>query len=224
MKRVPPTHAVAAFLLASAFSLGLATARADLDLGGAVITYDHSPETLLVSFRELIGELAEQDPIPLIQIFGDGRVLVHYPDYLQHAGDYELRLGRGELEALLQSLVAKGLATFDSKAVRSEKQAEMSRRRNEALEGLATGERPTFFFVADDSVSVFELNLEGYRPPGSPGLTQSQLRRRISWLGLATDAERFEEIEAIQQLYAAELELRGLLERDGLIRLEGQNP
>ena len=179
------------------------------------VTYDESPQTVVVSFREILGELAEQDPAPLIRIFGDGRVLAHYPEYMQEAGDYELRLSTEDLRAKIRSLVAKGLVTFDSDRVREQKRAELARRQTEAL---SRGESPRFFFVADDSISVFELNLESYRSPGLPGLTLAPVQRKIAYLGLATDAERFADLEAIQQLHRAELELRQLLERGDLQR------
>ncbi len=181
----------------------------------AGVSWDPDPEAVLVSYRDIWAELANQDPTPLIRIFGDGLVLAHYPVYTPKAGEYELRLPPPELEKLLLSLLAKGLATVQPEAVERLKSAE-ERRRWEAA--LAAERSPELFMVADDSTSVFELHLTGYRPAGEV-LTAGEVHRTISWLGLGTDAERYPEIEPSQQLRAAELELRALLERGDLRRV-----
>ncbi len=173
------------------------------------------PEALLVSYRDIWAELADQDPTPLIRIFGDGRVLVHYPVYTPKAGEYELWLQPTELENLLLSLLAKGLATFEPETVESLKRSEERRRWEVALDAK---ELPELFMVADDSTSVFELQLTGYQPAGTAS-SSGEVHRTISWTGLCTDAETYPEIESIQQLRAAELELRALLERDDLRRI-----
>ena len=173
------------------------------------------PEALLVSYRDIWAEFADQDPTPLIRIFGDGRVLVHYPVYTPKAGEYELWLQSTELENLLMSLVAKGLVTFEPEAVENLKRSEERRRWEIALDA---NKLPELFKVADDSTSVFELHLTSYRPAGTAP-TSGEIHRTISWTGLRTDAEIYPEIAPIQQLRAAELELRALIERDNLWRI-----
>lgn len=182
----------------------------------ADVNWEQDPETLLISYREIWGEFANQDPTPLIRIFGDGRVRVHYPVYTPKAGEYELWLQPMELEILLLSMVTKGLPTFEPKAVESLKIAEERRRWESALDA---GKSPEVFMVADDSTSVFELHLSDY---SAAGLAQpsGEVNRDISWLGLRTDAERYPDIEPIQQLRAAEIELRNLLEREDLWRVQ----
>lgn len=181
----------------------------------AGISWDERPEALVVSYRDVWAELADQDPTPLVRVFGDGRVLIHHPDYTPRAGQYELRLGRDELAGLLASLVDKGLATVEPAALVRSKAAAERRRWEEAL---AADRSPELFMVADDSTSVFEIHLTGYRPPGS-AMTTGEIHRTFSWLGLGTDAERYPEIEPLRRLRAAELELRSLVERDDLQRV-----
>lgn len=179
----------------------------------ASVSWGTAPETLVVSYAEIWGELANPDPIPLIRVFGDGRVLVHYPDYTPLAGEYELQLEAEELEELLRSLFV-GLATFDPQEVAAMKRAEERRRREAAL---AANESPELFLVADDTTSVFEFHITGYRPEGS-GMTSGPIDQAFSWLGVETDAGRYPTLEPIQRLRAAELELRALLEADDLER------
>ncbi len=180
----------------------------------ASFSWDESAETVVVSYRDVWAELANQDPTPLIRIFGDGRVVVHHPDYTPRAGEYELQLRPAELESLLASLLDKGLATVEPEALHRSK-ASVERSRWQAA--LAADRSPELFMVADDSTSVFELHLTGYRPAGSATPT-GEIHRAVSWLGLATDAERYPEIEPIRRLRDAELELRALLERSDLRR------
>jgi len=192
------------------------------------VIWDSDPDTLLVSYRDVWAELANQDPTPLIRIFGDGRVLVHYPVYTPKAGEYELRLGPQELESLLTSMAAKGLATVDLQAAQGLKSSEeqllrsaaRDAARSEELLGVPVRDRtPELFMVADDSTTVFELHLTGYRPAGNSLAASATVDRSLSWRGLGTDAERYPDIEPIQQLRAAELELRTLLERADLRRV-----
>jgi len=178
----------------------------------ASVSWDSNPETLLVSYRDIWGEFANQDPTPLIRIYGDGRVLVHYPVYTPKAGEYELWLQVTELEDLLLSLLAKGGATFEPSLVRREKQLEELSLQQAVLDA---GEMPELFMVADDSTSVFEFHLQSYQAAGALA-PMGEINRSISWRGLATDARRYPQLASIQQLRNAELELRELLERNDL--------
>ena len=205
-------HSIVALMLATTCSILEAQ-----NLTSAEISYDRSPETLLITYHEIFSELAEPDSTPRIRIYGDGRVLIHYSQPLRRAGDYELRLSSTELEELLLSLVDNGLADFDQKAVAGEKRELDAERAQEALTSMP-GESPTLFYVADQNISVLELRLTGYRAPGSP-FAAGEIHQTISWRGLTTDAERYPEIERIQQLRAAELRLQSLLERDDLWRI-----
>jgi hypothetical protein len=137
-----------------------------------------------------------------VTIYGDGRALVHYPRYMKRAGDYMVRLAQPELDGLLRSLVDRGVAGFDEAAARRGKRdAEAARRTSQA-----TGGGQTVTVAADTSTTVIELRLEG-------------VQRRIAWQGLREDARRYPEITSIQDLAAAEGELRALMERPDLEKL-----
>jgi hypothetical protein len=185
------------------------------DFNGADVWYDPSPDSLVVVYHEIYPELAESDSIPRLRIFGDGRVLVHYASPLRRAGDYQLRLNATELDALLSSLVDNGLVEFDQDAVAIEKE---DADEEAAREARARGETPSLFYVADETISLFELNLSGYRAPGA-SLTVDEIHRQIRWRGLRTDSERYPQIQRIQRLRAAELTLQSLLVRGDLERI-----
>jgi len=140
----------------------------------AAVSWDPSPKALLVSYRVIWGEFSNQDPVPLIRIYGDGRVLVHHAEYTTRAGEYELWLQTTELEDLLLSLLSKGIATFKSSVVQRSKQLE-ELSLQEAV--LNAGEIPELFMVADDSTSVFELHIQGYQASGTAS-TSTQVPTR----------------------------------------------
>ena len=171
----------------------------------AHFAWNRDPAAVVISYREVLGELAEQDTTPLIRVFGDGRVLVHHPRYSSKAGDYEVWLQPAELENLLSSVLANGLATFEPSAAESLKRSKEQVR----LQAAVGAPKPTeVFMVADQSTSVFELNLTA--------VSAGELQRRVSWQGLGSDAERYPDIESIQKLRAVELQLHALLEHDDL--------
>jgi len=187
----------------------------------ASVSWDRDPETLVVSYQDVWAEFADQDPTPLVRIYGDGRVLIHHPAYTPRAGQYESRLASAELESLLRSFVANGLASFEPALVRRLK---ISKERERWQTALAEGKPPELFLVADDSTSVFEIHLESYSSPRgatAPGMAQTSgpVHRTTRWLGLGTDAARYPEIAEIQRLRAAELELRALVDRPDLRRV-----
>lgn len=161
------------------------------------------PAAPIVSYREVLGEIGEADAGPTLQVFADGQVAVHYPPYMKRAGDYQLRLTPGQVNALVRSLTDKGLLDFDSAAVgRSAADAGRARRRAAALRG----EPATVTIVSDASTSVIDLHV-GAR------------RNKITWQGLREDARANPEITALQNAAAAEAELRSLLERPDLERV-----
>ena len=204
------THALALVAAYCAFAFS-ATSAAEPEAIAAPpdhFAWDRDPSNVVVSYREVWGEFAQQDPTPLLRVFGDGRVLVHHPSYTRMAGDYVVWLQEAELESLLSSLLANGLATFEPGAVKSLKQAKEQGR----LEKAAAAKQSTeIFVVADKPLSVFELNLTA--------VGSGQLQRKISWSGLDSDVRQYPDIEPIQKLRAAEQMLRGLVARDDLSKI-----
>lgn len=61
------------------------------------------PEEALLELSYQGGMIANPDPTPLVRVYPDGKVLVHYPAYMKRAGDYTLNLDNDELQELLVS-------------------------------------------------------------------------------------------------------------------------
>ncbi len=177
--------------------------------------YANDPQTLVVAFSEALGELAEADPGPTLRLYGDGRLAVHYPAYMQRAGEYSVSLSSKEMHDLVASLVGKRLVEFDTSSVRGRVRAAAAQRRAAAA---ARGEL-VLFSASDPSTIEIELNLDRYRPAG-PGPELRHVARRISWRGLRADAGRYPEIAELQDLAAAHRELTALMERRDLAKVD----
>jgi hypothetical protein len=181
----------------------------------ATIEYSRDPGTELVLFREVLTEFADQDPTPLIRIYGDGRVVVFHAAYMKQAGQYEMMMSRVELEALLLQITPV-LMGFKTEDVNSQKEA-----MDELLWAAATDpEDLVLFHDSDADISVFHLNIDTYQPDGTQGIRISKPELDRSWRGLRYDARDYLGIEPVQALMQAELSLRDLTRRDEFVLVE----
>ncbi len=147
--------------------------------------------------------LAEQDPTPLLRLYGDGRARVHYPVYMKRAGDYELQLSTDEMRNLLADLEGEGLPTLDVAG------GELLRR-GAVAEEESRGE---LFHVSDTSETVIRMLV------AQPGGRAAPRRTTIRWSNVSSDAKRFPDLDAVQVIARCEERLRELTERDDLIPL-----
>jgi hypothetical protein len=181
-------------------------------LAGASFDYARDPNAVVVQYSRIPEQLQQEHQTPHLRIYGDGLVLVHYPEGMKKAGDYRLQLTPQEMDQLVGSLVADGVAEFDAnQARRAKKEARRQRRASTGIEML----------VADDDTSSIELNLAAYRPALSNTAEQLQvpitpIQQRIVWRGLRTDARHYPHIDSINRLAAAEQRLLALTRRDDL--------
>ncbi len=189
--------------------------------------YPRDPAVVVVSLTEELGALEVFDPGPSLRIYGDGRLVVHYPEYMTRAGDYELRLNRTEMDPLLRSLLARRVVEFGADAVRRSKRDVVAvRRAPAATRAPGQGEeRAAVYAIFDASTTRIELRLDRYRPASPAGAVAVQAEQRnvekeIVWYGLRADAEHYPEIAEIQDLEAAHVELRAFFDRSDLMRIE----
>lgn len=202
--------------LASVLLLARVAAAAPLAGAPATIEVDRRPETVVVTFREVLGEMGGVDRGPTLTVYGDGRMVAHYPRYMKRAGDYERRLGSAELDALVGSLAAKGVLDFDAAAVRGAARASLIASRERARAANASIE---LFEVSDASTTVIEVNVDRYRA-GTPGAREvRRLAKRVAWTALRSDAQRHPDVPALRDLAAAEQELRALRDHPAFTRV-----
>jgi hypothetical protein len=166
----------------------------------ATFAYSRDPNTVVLSFTEFLGAIEDPDPGPTLRVYGDGRVVVHYPPYMARAGDYEFELSRAEMEGLFRSLIEKEVVEFDEAAAR--------RSVRETAAGPAE-----LFAVLDASTTQIDLRLDRYKPAAGRGPERLGVEKRISWYGLQAHARRFPGAAVIQKLAAARGELVALRER-----------
>lgn len=162
----------------------------------------------VVEYRLVHYMLANEDPQPLLRIYGNGRVQVHYPAYMQRAGDYEYTLTPRELDELLRALAHDGCMTFDPSAAAAERKQLADRER-------AAGQ---LRYISDTTETIMVVRLEEYRhQPGAAAIRN--LEQRITWKNLEQDARRFPQSGALRGLATGAQRLHALLDHPGMQRV-----
>ena len=90
------------------------------------VIFPESAAYLLISYSVQHEMLAENDPTPLVRIYGDGHVLVHRPSYMKQSGDYQMRISKENLQALCQQLINHRIMSFDQRLADDEINARRS--------------------------------------------------------------------------------------------------
>lgn len=190
-------------LLFSGFFVGATVAREKTD--NALIDFSSAATTVLLSFGEINPEFKDQDRTPLLRVYGDGRVLVHYPAYWKQAGEYEMYLSRAALSSLLLD-VAAPVFGYNHVALKRQKKNTNLKRATQA----STLSEVKVFYQSDAPVSVFTFNIKSYKPAGSPKQLANTAVAKIHWQGLVADAENYPKISMIQDFLRIENQLRAL--------------
>ena len=152
--------------------------------------------------------LANQDPEALLRIYGNGRVHAHIPVYMNNAGDYEYRLSRPELDALLLSLSQDGVIDFDPGAARQERKQLEDQQRAAGI----------LHYISDSSDTIINIRLDEYqRHPSASRI--KDLNTRFTWKNLQQDAQQFPRSGAIKGAAASAQRLHDLLDHPGLQRI-----
>lgn len=204
----------------SAFALVLlAGSAAGAPLQGDVavtpkVEVSRRADVAVVVYREVIGEIAGPDRGPTLTVFGNGRVVAHYPVYMKRAGDWERRLSRQELDALLASLAGNGVLDFDAPTVRAATRAAEASTRARAR---AAGRPIALVEVSDPSTTIIEMTVERYVPATPGARAATDVAKRVAWTGLRTDAAEHPYVPALRGLADAERDLRTLRESSGFI-------
>ncbi len=148
------------------------------------------PGAIVLEYGHIDRRLAEQDPLPLVRIYGDGVVWVHYPVDTARAGDYELKLDRKELRRLIREIQLSGLLEFDR--ARTLKQRSAMQRGNGGLSG--------------DTDTRLRIRLERYKG-------HELFDKSIVWTDVEADARAFPRLRPVQALSRLEKKLRAMIDR-----------
>mgnify|MGYP000543981361 CR=1 FL=1 len=172
-----------------------------------VFEYSTDSETVILSYSETPDLLANPDPTPRIQVYGDGRVLVHYPNYMKRAGEYQLYLTPGELRQLL--VATSDAVGFDARQAAQVRREE--RKAQFAATGIAT-ER------SDEDLERIEIRLNGFQRDAAS--SKKAVNERVEWRGIRHDVRENPGVPGINGLGRARDALRELLERPDLEPLQ----
>lgn len=194
-----------------------------LGLAGSAMTFS----TISLA-SGLVGAFSEESSIPVISyilvasemntgeagisvhIYGNGEVQIHKPNFRKDAGDYTLQLAPEELDEVLSRFEQPSLEGFDSAAVQTSMR--------QSLQGAARpGQRPTLYAVSDADITIIEFPQRSFAQRAMAGAAASETR--IVWRALAQDAARHPEVLEVQDLRAAEVGLRELLDHPKLERV-----
>ncbi len=177
----------------------------------SVFEYPRDANYVVIEYTQSQDMILDADPVPLLRIFGDGRVLVHYPLYMKRAGDYEMRLSDTQLQQLLNSLEQKGILSFSRDKILELKKQSISNKLLANNKILTTR--------SDDVRSKFKVNLSSYLSTAS-GLLQTGFLKSITWKNLKSDALSHPEIAALTDAAAAEQELGQYLSHRDLVKMK----
>ena len=174
--------------------------------------YAEEPDTLVIQLSQDVG-IVDADPTPLLRVYGDGLVRIHFPVYMKRAGDYTLQLDQRELQDLLASFVEGGLIDFSPEATRAQMRGLAAASRAQAPPGQP-GQLTT---RSDEATVSIEVRLSRYVP--AVGAARSDVTARIVWTGAQGDAAEFATLDTLQALAAAERRLLALTERADAARI-----
>ncbi len=188
---------------------------------GMHVEFSPHASTLVLSYTELLPELAEQDVTPRVRLYGDGRLLIHRPPYLKRSGTWETRLAHDEIDGLLRS-VAPALYEFDDQSVRLDlavRERDAASQATERGRGRRSMKEPraTLYARFDAPISYFELNVDAFGRPGSGTRVNLVTPLYVAWEGLSLDVRRFPDQIMLNNLHRAERAIRALEQRDDLV-------
>lgn len=151
--------------------LGLAAAATAVRAGGpAVLEYERSAEARILRFERTALKLEGAAPL-VLELFGDGRVVVERPAPLRPAGRFEARLPDADLQRLLERVAVPAVVDLDP-AAQAVRLGRLGASRAEA----AREGRAVLRSSSGDQLVRLELALERWRPAGETGEPRRGLR------------------------------------------------
>lgn len=157
----------------------------------------------VIHYQQNIAMLSGVDDRPSLSVYGDGRVVVHYPEYMKKAGDYEMKISDEELVGLIQSLSENGVLDFD----------EDKAKRDISAERKAHKKRGQFYAISDATETVIEVRLDEYQKNKSSKRI-TNFNKRFRWKNIEHDAARFKQQRDIVDANRVAMHFQGMM-KDG---------
>ena len=139
-----------------------------------------APPGLMLSY-ELTHDMLRLPDTFSVTVYEDGVALVHYPHYMEKAGDYQVELTPSEVQQIRLLLEHPLVQEFNPGQAKAQKKD-------------IDDQSQELFAISDNSWSNFEVH--------TPGNEKS-----IRWANVAVDAERYPEIGVFRKLADIEAQL-----------------
>ena len=170
---------------------------------GLAFSYDRNSTEPLISYRHVDHMIAYDQDRPRVQIFGDGRVLVHQPVYMKDAGDYEMRLSETELNLLINAFSNNGMMDFDRNSIAVKKKDYVNRMQR------LTGR---FRHISDTVTTRVDIRLKSFKADRQAAQLEA-FSKTFSHDNIEQDARYFSGIAEIQKAAASVQSLRTLMDQ-----------
>ena len=141
---------------------------------------------LILTYSIIIPMLENRDPTPLLRLYEDGKVHVHYPNYMKKAGDYISFINEEQVKTLFKPLENNTLSRIN----KNNKQFVNVNRKS--MEVSTISDSSIFFLEYKNKSGVIE---------------QFKIRN------LEDNRTKYSDFEAFQLLYLQEKELNRLIEQ-----------
>lgn len=164
-------------------------------------SYLKDNDAVVLRYSRTPAELEAVDASTVVTVYGNGRAVVHYPQFGARKGDYETTLSDNELDELVATLVDNNVMESDSRTIASRA-------------ATAQKTQKLAFYTADADVSRIQINLTQYTPPG--GAVRDAAQREISIAGLQSMYRQFPSDPALRGLANAERKFIKIIDSDGL--------
>lgn len=169
-----------------------------------------SSDSVVVQWSRTPGELEALNSSTRVTVYGDGRVLVNFPEFSPRKGVYETRLSSDELDALMNDLVGNKAMEFEAGSLVEPVASSPS---ITTSSGLVIGN--IRHETADADVTRITVNLAEYQPSG--GALQRNVGKEVVVSGLQRLEELHSDNTALKGLASAERTFIELIASDKLV-------
>lgn len=208
---------ISTYLLLALIALNTSTVSAQQTIvsgqnsAGFSISREKAATEPVIHYQQNIQMLEGIDDRPSLQVFGNGRVLVHFPVYMKRAGDYEMQLDDTELVSLIQALSGNGMMDVDETAAKTR-----IKERKKALK-----KQGQFYQISDGVESVVDIRLDEYQRNRVSKKTVN-FHKRFQWKNIEHDADRYQHDDDITKANNSIVILKALMKDARLIKQEQQ--
>ncbi len=192
-------------------SLMLSVLAISTQAQASVFDYPRDASYSVIEYSQSHDMILNADPLPMLRIYGNGRVLVHFPAYMKRAGDYEMYLADTEIQQLLSSLEQKGILKFSN--------SKLAQIKKQAIAGRLAESGIVLSGPSDNSRSRLTVNLNSYTP-GLSFIPQYDYKKEVVLKNLKYDAQLYPGISELQNAVDAEQELQNFLTHRDLIKIK----